>query len=297
MIKISLFVLLSVSAVRLWAGTGAVSPDGTFLARSEGKAVMIKNLETFTETELPLPKHFAVELPCLAATRDRLLVGGSHALMAWDPQTREWSRLFTLAKNQTLEDIAVNPWTGFILLAIAGPEKEISWWVLKPGQETLCHVFNRRADGASDPVFDPGGALYFCHDGDVWKGSIDPDEGGGNPGFVLSGHRIWPVADMETYGGTSSGCSAHAILPLPAHLIVARTRSRGSGWGSIIRVPNKDAFKEQLPLKWDELEDCESSSDPALSWDGKKAFIYIHSNKRWSEVDVETGDLTPLPNH
>jgi hypothetical protein len=290
-------LLLSALLQPLWAGSGAVSPDGVFVARAEESSVMVMNLATCVETELTLPPGFKVEWPCLAVTKTLLLVGNERQLMGLNPATHEWSEIFSVPKERILTDIAVNPKTGVLLLATKKENEESSaWWILEPGKKEPGRVFNRRAGGAEAPVFDHDGNLYFCREGDIWKGSIEASSDGGQS-FVVLATRIWPIAEKETYNGTPMGVSASSILPLPSHLIVARTRTHGSGWGTVIRLPNQDAYEKQLPLKWDELEDCSSGANPALAYDGEKAFIYIHSSHRWWEADLKTGELMPAPNH
>lgn len=148
--------------------------------------------------------------------------------------------------------------------------------------------------GYGDPVFDKNGNLYFTVGGDLWKGSIAAGEDKEVP-FILNGARIWPLAFRETDEGNSSGLSAKQIIPMEKWIVLELSRAGGSGWGKIIRVPNADAYEKHLTLKWDELEDCGSGSDAAVSADGKRAFIFIHGAGRWFEVENGTADLKPLP--
>ncbi|MEK7953646.1 hypothetical protein [Luteolibacter soli] len=280
----------------LFAGSAAFLPDGKRVARQGDSGVLILDLAKATESELKFPEDFQVEYVGLSATADALLLAGGQRVMSWNPATDAWTELWSAPVEVTVDDVACDPKSGRVLVTTSKENGEPQWWVLDPKQPgKVGKVFNRRAAYARNPVFDPSGNLYFAVHGDLWKGAIDTNDSEELP-FVLSGTRIWPLAAQETSDANSGGVSAHEILPLEKHLLVELSRTGGSGWGNVIRVPNADAYEKHLPLKWDELEDCSSGSSMALSRDGKQAAIYIRSAKRWYQVDVKAGSLTPLPN-
>ena len=291
----SLLIALFLSPA-LFAGSAAFLPDGERVARQGDSGVLLLDLAKATESELKFPEDFQVEYVGLSATADSLLLAGGQRVMSWNPSTNAWKELWKAPDELTVDDVACDPKSGRVLVTTSKEDGEPQWWVLDPAKaQKVGKVFNRRAAYAGNPVFDPAGNLYFTVHGDLWKGSLDEGESEELP-FVLSGTRIWPLAAQETSESNSSGSGAHEILPLEKHLLVELSRSGGSGWGNVVRVPNADAYEKQLPLKWDQLEDCSSGSNMALSHDGKQAVIYIRSAHHWFEVDVDVGSLKPLPN-
>ena len=291
--KSLLFALLLSPA--LLAGSAAFLPDGKRVARQGDSGVLLLDLSKGTESELKFPEDFQVEYVGLAATADALLLAGGQRVMSWNPATGAWQEIWRAPAELTVDDVACDPKGGRVLVTTSREDAEPEWWVLDPKQpQKAGKVFNRRATYATSPVFDPAGNLYFTCHGDLWKGSIETGDWDETP-FVLNATRIWPLAAQETSESNSSGLSAHEILPLEKHLLVELSRTGGSGWGNVIRIPNADAYERHLSLKWDELEDCASGSNMALSRDGKQAAIYIRSAKRWYQVDVNRGSLEPLP--
>lgn len=276
-----------------FAGTAAFLPDGKHVARAEDEGVMILDLATLKEAPLELPEGIELGYPVLAATESALLVRVKDQVMAWNPESKEWKLYVSAPPGLSLQDIAVDPKTGLLVMVLWNQEESMtSWWILEKGKTEPVHVANRRAEDPQAPVFDAAGTLYFCGAGDVWKGSIEipaPDE---ETHVSLEASRIWPLAEKETANGTPSGVSAQGILPLKKYLAVERSRTGGSGWGAIVRVPNEDAYEKHLPLKWDEMQDSQLGANLALSRDGTQAMAYVRSAHRWFRVDVATGKLS-----
>jgi hypothetical protein len=279
----------------LFAGSAAFLPDGKRVARQGDSGVLLLDLSKGTESDLKFPDDFQVEHVGLAATADSLLLAGGQRVMSWNPATDAWKELWSAPAELTVDDVACDPKSGRVLVTTSRENGEPAWWILDPKQpQKAGKVYNRRASGAGNPVFDGEGNLYFTRDGDVWKGGFEVG-GSEEVPFVLEGTRIWPLASLETSAGNSSGTGANVVLPLKDHLIVERSRLGGSGWGQIVRVPNADAFEAGLPVKWDELEECASGCHMALSPDGGRALVYLRDAARWLEVDIAKGDMTPLP--
>jgi len=292
MIKPLLFALLLSPA--LFAGSAAFLPDGKRVARQGDSGVLLYDWSKGTESELKFPDDFQVEYVGLATTADLLLLAGGQRVMSWNPATGAWKELWQAPDELTVDDVACDPKSGQVLVTTSKENGAPQWWILDAKQaQKAGKVYNRRASGATNPVFDAEGNLYFTLDGDVWKGSIETGDHEEVP-YVLAGTRIWPLASLETGPGNSSGTGAHTVLPLKSHLLVDLSRLGGSGWGNVVRVPNADAFEQNLPLKWDELEASGSGCDAALSPDGKKAMLHIGSGG-WFEVNPETGDLVKKP--
>lgn len=280
------------------AGTAAFLPDGGRILRVDDGGVLL--LETpggaVPAERLKLPEGFAPEDASVAAAGDEVIVAGKAGAMAWrpgGPAERAWRLLWTPPEGQSVADVAADPKSGLIVLVTGAEDGESRWWAMPKGSGTAGKIYNRRAAGAAHPIFDAAGNLYFTRGGDVWKGSVEAGDHEEVP-FVLEGARIWPLASLETGPGNSASTGAHAILPLRDYLLVELSRMGGSGWGNIVRIRNADAFEAGLPLKWDELETCDSGCDVALSADGRKAMIRIRSAGRWFKADPSKGDLEPV---
>jgi len=289
--KILLLTLLLSPA--LFAGSAAFLPDGKRVARQGDSGVVLLDLSKGSETELKFPEDFQVEYVGLAATADALLLAGGQRVMSWNPATDKWQELWSAPAELTVDDVACDPKSGHVLVTTSKEDAEPEWYILDPKHpKKASKVYNRRANGARNPVFDAQGNLYFTRNGDAWKGTIEAGDDEEVP-FVLTGTRIWPLASLETSPGNTSSTGANTILPLKSHLLVELSRLGGSGWGNIIRVPNVDAFERKLSLQWDELEECGSGCEAALSVDGKRAVLHINGSG-WFEVSPETGDLKKL---
>lgn len=290
----SLLCLMGLLSVPAIAGTGAILPDGVHLVRTDEKSLSVYSLEGKTKAELQWPAESKYEYPVIAIAKECLLVGGENSISSYDPATKTWTPFWASPEGWTVDDIAYDAKNDRIIAVTGDEEGNVVWWVFAEESNVPGKLFNRRAAGAGDPVFDKDGNLYFTVAGDLWKGSIEVGDYKEVP-FVLIGDRIWPLAFRETADGNSSGLSARQIVPLEKWIVLELSRAGGSGWGNIIRVPNEDAYEKHLPLKWDELEDCGSGSDAAVSADGKMAFVYVRGAGRWFEIEGGTGDLKPLP--
>ncbi|MCW1921966.1 hypothetical protein OKA05_05345 [Luteolibacter arcticus] len=281
----------------LSAGSAAFLPDGRILYAEDAVLQIVTPGSEAPATLLTYPEGFAPTNASVARAGEEIIVAGEEGAMAWKPGApteQAWRKVWTPPEGESLEDVAVDPKSGMAVFVTSTEEGTASWWAMASREGKPGKVYNRRANGAENPVFDAAGNLYFTLHGDVWKGGVEVGDSEEVP-FVLTGTRIWPLAELETGPGNSSGTGANGILPLKDHLVVERSRLGGSGWGQIVRVPNADAFEAGSPLKWDELEESSSRCHVALSPDGGRALIYIRDAARWFEVDPAKGEITPLP--
>ena len=211
--------------------------------------------------------------------------------MGWNPASGEWKPLCEAPADLSFNNVACDPKSGNVLFVLHTKDWNYSWQVLPIGRRELKRVFNRRAEDADFPAFDAGGVLYFARRGDVWKGELEEDAEQNR--YVLVGHRIWPLAQLETAVGTPDSAGAHEIAPLTTHLLISRGRLGGSGWGAVVRVPKVDAYEKKLPLAWEELREYpwpELASAP----DGTRAVVYERSGNRWLLLETPDGTLVPL---
>lgn len=290
----ALLFLTTVLSYPASAGTAAILPDGNHLVRTGEKSLSVYSMAEKTETELEWPAESKFEYPAVATAKGVLLVGSGNGVSAYDPVGQTWEPFWSAPQGWAVDDIAYDAKNDRKVVVTGNGDGAVSWWVFSGDTKVPDKLFNRRAAGASDPVFDSDGNLYFTVAGDLWKGSLEVGDSEEVP-FTLIGERIWPLAIRETEGGNSSGSSAKQIAPIGKWIVLELSRYGGSGWGNIIRVPNVNAYDNHLPLKWDVLEDCDLGSDAAVSADGKSAFTYVRRAGKWFEIDGETGGLSPLP--
>jgi hypothetical protein len=295
--KYRLLIVFAFSCDVALSGSVAFLKDGKRLAWIEGRILYVRGLEAKereVRVEVP-PELSGKDLEITRRPAGDLVVVGDKKALLWNPTTGEWRPLCDAPENLAFEDVACDPVTGNILFALHSPKEEVSWQILPAGKSELKRVFNRRSDGAEYPVFDAKGALYFSRDGDVWKGELEEDRE--LPRFIFSGARVWPLASLvAAVGGSgSTGTGAKQIAPMSTHLLIHRGRLHGSGWGTMIRVPNVDAFESKLPLSWEELENTNGAGvDLAISPDGKSAAAYLKAAKRWYWLEKADGEWVPL---
>ncbi|WP_035610446.1 hypothetical protein [Haloferula sp. BvORR071] len=279
------------------AGSISFLPDGKSVARCEKGILLVKDLaDEFPASEIKLPPAMGVDTPTLARTAGRLLVGGSDLLMTWNPASTEWKELWRVPEEfeSDIDDLACDPKTGDIVLVLRHRKSgELSWKLLPKGETVALKIFNRNAPGAKDPAFDTKGNLYFTSAGDVWTGDLEKSEDAAVP-YILFGSRIWPLATKQTSDSNAYGLAAKGVLPFGNKLLVDLSRAGGSGWGNIVRVPNADAYKEGLPLKWEELQANNGYSPLAISPDGKTAATWNSRDQRWWVMEKPDGQFEPL---
>ena len=290
--------LLAISMTVLPSLAGDISflPDGKSLARCEKGVLKVKDLEDeFPESEIKLPPAMGVDTPTLARSAGRLIVAGPDVVMTWNPASKEWKELWKVPDGIVLDDVACDPKSGDIVLVLRPKDNyELFSWKLLPqgGQEPL-KIFNRHASGAFAPAFDAEGNLYFIREGDVWKGQLEKGEDEAVP-YILNGSRIWPLAMKLTSETNNSGLAAKGVLPFGDKLLVDLSRDHGSGWGDIVRVPNADAYKDGLPLRWEKLQENNGYSPLAVSPDGKTAATWNPPDRRWWVMEKPDGAFEPL---
>lgn len=270
--------------------------DGKQVVRVEGKTLLVRALDDGQESTIQVPPELVGDYLQLARRPDgSFVIAGDRQAMTWGPASREWKPLCQAPVDFDFEDVACDPKSGDVLFVLRSKEREVIWRVLPADGQELKRVFNRRADGAVHPAFDSDGALYFAREGDVWKGRLEKDQELDR--FILSGTRIFPLAEQETSGGTPSAIGAHQIAPMISHLLIDRSRLGGSGWGTLVRVPNGDAYEGKLPLRWEELLDLSGGrAQFAVSPEGKRTSIFVRFLNRWYLLEKPDGELVPLPN-
>jgi hypothetical protein len=197
---------------------------------------------------------------------DRIFCMSNHHVVVFDPKAKGFSKImdaadalpcfYQKAASASFEDIAVNPTNGLLLATLramktADPNGDFR-------QEAVClpkgwakplYVFNRRASSINCPAYDANGDLYFAAYGDLWKGSVDPDNDDDAKAFnknssrgVLNAFRVAALARLETSEGNSWVIGVCEIAVARSFLLISDSRLGGTGDGFFI-VMNKPMAK------------------------------------------------------
>ncbi len=163
----------------------------------------------------------------------RLAIGAE--LRRWDPPVTQLETFCRTPDGSEIEEVALEPNSNALLLV-----SRKSTWLKLPRREALVPVFERRQRVGDAPFFTESGELFFCADGDVWRGSIEVHDTEGAPGGtirgVLTAARLAPLAASETDEGTPSGEGAREVVVAGERMLVHVSRMGGSGWGDLVRL-------------------------------------------------------------
>lgn len=287
------------------AGSIAFLPDGKSVVRCEGTSLWIKDLDDEShEREVKLPEALFKDgqeekdppTPDLACSPAGLLIVAARSLaMTWDPASKEWKDLWHPPAERLIVDVACDPKSGGILFdtSYTGPDQDeedhFPWFYWAKDAKGPAKVYNRRAPGPGAPFFDVEGQLHFICHGDLWKGYLMKGDYPETP-FVLGGKRTWPIADLETESSSRDGALATQVVAFGSQLLVHLDYSHSMG--ATVRVPNVDAYKEGLPIKWEDISVADLYAPLALSPDGKTAAMWC--DHRWWVMAKPNGDFESL---
>lgn len=289
------------------ATEAAFLPDGKSVVRCEETSMWIKDLDDKShEREIKLPEALykdapdpsELPTPDISCSPDGLLIVAAKALaMSWNPSSQEWKELWRPPADRRITNVTCDPKTGGILFdtAYTGADRDeeqiFPWFYLKKGAKEPAKVFNRRAPNPVAPFFDVMGDLHFICGGDLWKGYLMEGQFPETP-FVLGGKRTWPIADLETESNNRDGELATQVVAFGDKLLVHLDYSHSIG--ATVRVPNVDAYKEGLPIKWEEVWGDNAYEPLAVSPDGKTAAMWC--NHHWWVMDKPGGEFDRLSN-
>lgn len=217
-----------------------------------------------------------------------LLIATDARVWAYDPAKAACKKLCTAEEGSKFTDLACDPKTGALLLAITKGDAEGARY-LPAGYNNTVSVVVRRVVEFDGMAFSPGGELYFGTRGDLWSGKIEPDAPNGPSGLidrgVLVATRCAPLATLETANTTPGQIGVQEVSVAGDKVYVHLRRLGGSGWGNIVRL-NRPALEEErilekrLKLYAEQVESvevlCETNGTRSYvcsSQDGKMVFF------------------------
>jgi len=198
--------------------------------------------------------------------------GVQFAAMAYDPKSR--GILFSTrtdfdypAQNNDDADPAM-------FLPAGAKEPKPVWW--------------RRVGFLDGIAFAPDGQLFFGYRGDLWVGSIAPQEDNEETPWLLDAIRCAPLATFETTLATPTQVGVFSVAVAKQMLYVHLHRMFGTGEGNVVRLPRpqnassgeaEDEVRERMRLYSKEtgavevLVDNGTISYLCASQDGRRVFF------------------------
>ena len=101
-------------------------------------------------------------------------------------------------------------------------------------------VWSRRVGFLDGITFAPDGHLFFGYRGDLWVGSIAPQEENDETPWLLAAKRCAPLATFETTGATPTQVGVFSVAVAKQMLYVHLHRMFGTGEGNVVRLPRPD---------------------------------------------------------
>ena len=236
-------LLLAVSTAH--AGDSFFSADGktvTFAPLSKPGVICRVDVGNGKITEFPLPrelKEATVTGLARGGQGEALFLAGTAAWVMKDDGTVK--RITDLGKASGAENLFVatkpgTPLTDWLFLSgTEGKESDSTvFFGRKPGTKSFGQVFCRRVDNVNCGCFADDGRFFFSGGGDLWEGSIEPEE---NTQFMIAtliGARIAPVAMHNTDSGNGGNMFVSGLSAAGKWIYAGM---RGHHMGCILRVP------------------------------------------------------------
>ena len=239
------------------------------------------------ETRFPEPLADIARL-----STGQLMVASATTIWKWDPEKKEQGieALGKVEEGQKIGWIAAHPSDGSLLIMTSTETEPLFLWQLPKGSTALRKVLSRRVTSISGLSYNARGELIFSSRGDLWHGTLDVAFEMTN----LVAHRWIAVAEQETFGGTPTGKGAYATACAGGRVFVEHRRMFGSGWGSLISLPEPPKLKGDLDLPALLKEACRVSKDLweiadtggsavqfATTPDGKETYYRTHQMKHF----------------
>jgi hypothetical protein len=116
---------------------------------------------------------------------------------------------------------------------------------LAAGAEEPKPVWSRRVGFLSGIAFAPDGQLFFGYRGDLWIGSITPQEDNEEAPWLLDAVRCAPLATFETTNATPTQVGVFSVAVAKQMVYVHLHRMFGTGEGNVVRLPRPDVSSDE----------------------------------------------------
>jgi hypothetical protein len=108
---------------------------------------------------------------------------------------------------------------------------------LAAGAKEAKPVWSRRVGFLDGITFSPDGELFFGNRGDLWMGSIAPQEENDETPWLLDAVRCAPLATFETTMATPIQVGVFSVAVAKQMLYAHLHRMFGTGEGNVVRLP------------------------------------------------------------
>ena len=222
------------------------SADGktvTFLPRFKTGIIWRLDVEAGKLQAVPLPRDLKGAAPAGLARGgegETLLTAGNGAWVLKEDGTakrlcdlgpaKDPATLFTA----TTAGSPVADWL-FVSASDSSDSGRQIFYARKPGTKAFQQVFCRRVGNVRAGAFTGDGRLFFAADGDLWEGSIYPEDNDPTlPVATLIGARMAPVGTLNTDSANGGGMYTDTLAPAGKWIYVGL---RGHHMGCVLRVP------------------------------------------------------------
>jgi hypothetical protein len=223
----------------------------------DGSHVYAIDLETSNLLDINLKKN-AISTIDLGASIDHksimslgtaksgdLLVATPSAAWSCDPRSKACKKLCGAPEGVQFAAMAYDPKSGGILFSTRtdfdypaqSNDSADPAMFLPAGAKESKPVFSRRIGVLDGIAFAPDGQLFFGYRGDLWVGSIAPQEDNEEFPWLLDGIRCAPLATFETTMATPTQVGVFSVAVAKQMLYVHLHRMYGTGEGNVVRLP------------------------------------------------------------
>jgi hypothetical protein len=283
--------------------TDSAAVQATF--SQDGSHVYAIDFETSNLLEIDLQKN-AISTIALGASIDNksiislgtgksgdLLVATPRAAWSCNPAKKACKKLCSAPERVQFAAMAYDPKSGGMLFstrtdfdspAQTNNDADPAMF-LPPGAKEPKPVWARRVGFLDGITFGPDGELFFGSRGDLWMGSIAPQEENEETPWLLDAIRCAPLATFETTSATPTQVGVFSVAVAKQMVYVHLHRMFGTGEGNVVRLPRPhnaspdDAVGERMRLYSKEtgavevLVDNGTASYLCASADGRRVFF------------------------
>jgi hypothetical protein len=227
----------------------------------DGSHVYAIDLETSNLLDINLQKN-AISTVDLGASVDSksiiavgtaksgdVLVATPRAAWSCNPARKACKKLCSAPEGVQFAAMAYDPKSGGILFstrtdfddpAHSNNDADPAMF-LAVGAKEAKPVWSRRVGFLDGITFSPDGELFFGVRGDLWMGSIGPQEENEEHPWLLAAVRCVPLATFETTGATPTQVGVFSVAVAKQMVYVHLHRMFGTGEGNVVRLPRPDS--------------------------------------------------------